>query len=383
MKKQRRRNKQHHPSSNGGQPAASTAAYKSQKSNNKARKKKPKQRSNHESIDDNDDNDDNDDDIIAQLQRQRLKSKAAAATATISADCSSPTSKDTKPPPSNPNVKRPAKHTAATASNCQGGDGGGFQYDPILKRYFPKSAFQSHGNNDICIQRIQKQITATNNDVDGDSSKNDEMLINDRAFHLKGNVTDHDVRRVIFRGIRLPTYECSNSGGMLSSMNSQSGKKRKTQRNNNNSNRHCSDQKLENSPSPSIPCTARTTFLLTTSLEYCTMTQRRSALASMLVPMSVAKTAKVVPNQSTLETLQNDTKRCMHSYIDKECLHDEPLGPFERSTTNHHRQQSRMGHSTVKGSSMGMQRRWFSMLPPIKSQRESQMYVKSLFFLHH
>mmetsp|Transcript_9278 Transcript_9278/g.16176 ORF Transcript_9278/g.16176 Transcript_9278/m.16176 type:complete len:446 (+) Transcript_9278:115-1452(+) len=339
MKKQRRIKKPNHPSS-GRQLEAPTAASKSQKSNNAA-KKKSKQRSDNMGMDD---------DIVAQLQLQRQRQKQQSKERAVAAD----NSQNTEPSPTDPKATRPSdKHDAA---KCEGN--GDFQYDPILKRYFPKSTFQSHGNNDVCIQRIQKKIAPK--EVDANSNKQRWLLMNEEPFHLtRGNVTDDDVRRVIFRGMRLPTNRCNN--GDLSTLISHSGKKKKKQRNN----ADLPSQKIE-SPPP-IPCTERTTFLLATSLEYCTITQRRNAIASMLGPMSVARRAKVVPTQSTLETIQNNTKKCMHSYIDREeSAYEEPIRPYAGSIQ---RQKSWTGDS-VQGSSLKMQR-WFSMLHPLKAPRES------------
>ena len=104
-----------------------------------------------------------------------------------------------------------------------------------------------------------------------------------------------------------------------------------------------------------IPCTERTSLLLSTSLQYCANIQRRNAISSMLGPMSVARKAKIVSTSSTLEDVKRNTKQYnmqSHYSIDRreEGL-ETCLQPFA---------------TTICKSSTSASCRWFSMLCPLK-----------------
>ena len=315
---------------------------KGQPSNNEAKKKKPNEQQ-------CDNADGGMDDIVAQLNRQRQKSRATGA--------NNPKSNNEEPSPDDPKAARPKPEHLVHRAVV-----GKFQYDPALKRYFPKSTFES--NEDVCVQRIQKQIASK--ELRGDGRRRwrrsrGAISMHERPFHSKENVTDDDLGKVVFRGTRLPA-------------NGRFDRDSSTQAKRQSNNIHCPMQKSDHDfhSCPSIPCSARTAFLLSTSLEYCAAPRRRNAIASVLGPLSVARTAKVVPTQSTLETLKHEAKKHVHSRI------DEPFRPHVRLVQ---RQPPGMKNST--GDSSSHMQTWASMLHPLKTSRESPMYVKRLFLTLH
>lgn len=280
------------------------------------------------------------DDIVAQLRRQREKKQQQSKEASSSPAADTDQCKNTNLETTHDDIKK----------NTSIGD---FQYDPVMKRYLPKSAYKPHGNNDVCIQRVQKERK-----VNKLHDAKEVLVNNDNLFQLRGNVTDGDIQRVVFRGTYLPR---SSNIGDVASLQSKSGKnKRKKRCNNTNLQIHKKD--FIQSQHQSMPCSDRTALLLKTSLEYCTNTARRNAITSLLGPMSIARRAEIVPTQSTLKVIQNGTKKYNNSYVDlEEYGYNEPTRPFAEPSQEC--QQS-------VGTALGKHGIWFSMLHPIKTPRE-------------
>lgn len=295
------------------------------------------------------------DDILAQLQRQREKRKQQQ------------TKEDQTSSAAAASIQVPQHHDdTSTTSNIASSKqtqktnvlSGKYHYDPTTKRYYPRSTLKSNGNNDVCIQRIQekKQMLQDNMGckVDGPIKSNNDNM-EDGFFYHGGAVTDEDVRRVIFRGTCLMSNICKNGGEDMSTitLDGKRNPSKKKQRRHNNVNHLPTETKTVERRR--IPCTERTSLLLSTSLQYCTNIQKRKAVSSVLGPMSVARKAKIVSTSSTLEDVKRNTKQYnMQSYysIDRQ---DEGLETLLQPFA-----------TTICKSSTSASCRWFSMLCPLK-----------------
>ena len=203
-----------------------------------------------------------DDDIIAQLQRQRQKQAQQ---------------KFNESPIQN-SVEAVAKETRV----------GIFQYNPITKRYFPKSTFTANGSNDACIQRVQKHLLATLDDNTIDNLGNDQLRRPASAL------TIGEIRRISFRRARLYNHAPSiyhNNGQRPSTIHDKKKLRANTVK-----------------KSPPFPCTERTKLLLTTALEYCPISRKRNLIYNMLGPIIIAKRATITSNSSTLLSLRNKSE---------------------------------------------------------------------------
>ncbi len=276
------------------------------------------------------------DDFVAQLQRQRQKQQsneiaaAAASAATPLAE----------------------KDVSVTSSiyqhrNSEPKSAGHFQYDPIRKRYFPKSMFTS-GHYDPCAQRIRKPSPVGKAT---DASTNN--IENERVRRLKGsNVSINDVRRIVFRGTCLSRL-CNNGECAMQLK----GRRRKPR---DDTIRACSKP-------PYNHCSERTSLLLTCSLEYCASIHRRNAMVSKMVSVIVlARRATIIPNMSSLDDIRKEMSRFIHPAAPyfKETSRRKILSytawPVE-SLTNGTRHP---GTNTMKSP------QWFSILQPLQRREE-------------
>ena len=251
------------------------------------------------------------DDILAQLQRQREKKKQQQS----KEDETSSGAAASIPVPQHHDDTSTISSSTASFKQTQKTNvlSGKYHYDPTTKRYYPSSTLKSNGNNDVCIQRIQekKQMLQDNMGckVDGSiKSNNSNNMVEDGFLCRRGAVADEDIRRIIFRGSACLMSNI-NEGEEMSTI-SLDGKRnpiKKKQRRHNNVNHLPTDTKTVERRRR-IPCTERTSQLLSTSLQYCANIQKRRAVSSMLGPMSVARKAKIVSTSSTLEDVKRNTK---------------------------------------------------------------------------
>ena len=198
-----------------------------------------------------------DDDIVAQLERQRQKQAQQKLNDS----------------PIQNSVEAVAKERRV----------GKFQYNPITKRYFPKSTFTANGNNDACIQRVQKHLLVTT----------DVSTIDNQLRRPAGALTIGDIRWISFRRARLYNDNMYHNNGQRPNTIHEKKKLRANT--------------VKKSP-PFFPCTERTKLLLTTSLEYCAMSRKRNLIYNMLGPIIIAKRATITPNLSTLERLRSKSE---------------------------------------------------------------------------
>lgn len=233
-----------------------------------------------------------DDDIVAQLRRQR-RQQQQQSNATISAVANRTPSELSLH--KDPNVIS----SADQHRNIEYKSVGKFQYDPIRKRYFPKSIFASYGSDDPCTQRIRTQtpVAAGGKVVNANNMNIEEQQLLRRS----GYVSDKELTMIVFRGICLSKI-LFNSGECPTSLTLQDKRKKKNFRDD-----------VRDCYYPPIHCTERTSLLLTCSLEYCASSHRRNAIATMLSPLVIARRATIVPNMSTLDDIRKGTRtRFLH-----------------------------------------------------------------------
>ena len=260
------------------------------------------------------------DDVVAQLQRQRQKqrSNAAAALEATSLDANMTSS-------------------LSQHRNSEPKSAGHFQYDPIRKRYFPKSMVVSRGNYDPRAQRIRKPSPGAK------AANNCENV---RVRRLKGsNVSIDDVRRIVFR--RTCLSRIFNNGECAIQLK---GRRKKPR-----------DDIRANCKPPYNFCSERTSLLLTCSLEYCASIHRRNVMVSKMVSVIVlARRATIIPNMSTLDDIRKEMLRSMHpaTHHFRETSQGKilsytawPVDSFTNGTTQ-------PGTNTIKSP------QWFSILHP-------------------
>lgn len=233
------------------------------------------------------------DDILAQLRRQREKQKEHVMEPTL-------TSSDASANKNN------------TAISVRG-----FRYDPILKRYLPKSAFKPNGNNDVCIQRIRQASICKHEPQEANLNSRSSS----RLFSC-GAVTDSELRMVVFRGCCIKASVASSSPG---DHGHGKNKKRKKQSSNMND-KQCNIDRHSNCTvngnmassavdvndrephNATLPCSEKSVVLLVFSLSYCSTANRRTNLASKLVPLCIARRLEVVPTVATKDMLLVENK---------------------------------------------------------------------------
>lgn len=216
------------------------------------------------------------DDVMAQLRRQREKQKLDEAAA----------SKESITPNSSDAAGNQTPHKSM----------GKFRYDPILKRYLPKSTYKSNGNNDACIQRMQQVYGQKKNAIDAKSNAL-RLSVSDR--HLSCAINDREIRKVVFRGFGLRATSTCKSSSMTEQAH---GKSRKKQR------KHKMDLTDEEKwKNKLFACTEKSIVLLTTSLSYCSSARRKN-IASILGPMCIARGLEVVATVATTTTLREKDK---------------------------------------------------------------------------
>ena len=190
---------------------------------------------------------------------------------------------------------------------------GHFRYDPVLKRYLPKTAYKSNGNNDVCIQRIQK---ASMNGKKSTKLENRSQNANEGATSSCGIFTDKEICRVVFRGCCLRhNYEEDQSLVTLGQLGREKrSKKPKKLRKYNNVANHSEFSYKEDSMR-SIPpvehsdvsyqtfaCSERSIVLLVTSLSYCS-SSRRHDISSILAQLSFTRRLRAVSTVATRNML--------------------------------------------------------------------------------
>eukprot|EP00956_Cyclotella_meneghiniana_P021241 scaffold38441_cov21-Cyclotella_meneghiniana.AAC.1 len=279
------------------------------------------------------------DDVMAQLRRQREKQKSNEASAT---------STDERPEkPIDPSITDTSTNTTAPKSM------GKFRYDPVLKRYLPKSAYKSNGNNDVCIQKLQR----TNREKSEEKSDTKEKIsnTNNKDESLPGIDTDEEIRRIAFRGISLRRGSNNYSQQILSSFGFENkNKKRKKQSKKHNDNGN-NDRQYNNI----FSCSEKSIVMLATSLSYCS-SSRRQTIATILGELSTARGLENVSNTVTKDMLRKtDAVGCIVKSEDgmntsrKEI--DAANGSNSRGQKSEvHKQSQRSRPST-----------WYSMLSPM------------------
>lgn len=220
------------------------------------------------------------DDVVEQLRRQRLKQRRQQRSSDGDASAGAV-------------AERGGGGGGGDAIERAGGiiaGGGHYQYDPVLKKYFPVDS----RSNDVLVRRTRERLDAREEEArrrDRDAPEGS----NDDPFRGRGAVTDVDVTRIAFRGTRMPGHRGDNS----------SGRERRRRIDAREDARGGNGEHY-------FPCTDRSTLLLASAMEYCagsSSSRRRRAIASVLGPASVARRGRIAPVSSTLEAIR------MHSSI--------------------------------------------------------------------
>lgn len=307
------------------------------------------------------------DDILAQLRLQRHKQREAAAVPPLAnaADAVGATegsregaSSDTSHPSLwyTKNTKQRRRRHGSTTKRNEAKSMGNFIWDPVLKKYFPKSAFNPNGNNDVCIQRVQQASNAKSREQTDTESRVDKAQHGQQIGAIKG----WELQRVVYRGTSLKLYSSNHDqiGGDSHSVSKQ--KKRKKRYNTKAHGGHTESNRRDNINNSWAPtCSERSVLLLTASLSYCTSTSRRMTIVSILSPTCIARRADVVPTVTTKDSLQ---RRCVRS--SKGCelsdaakiRHDR--GCAQKKTQPQPSMKNNHNHATTIPN-------WFSMLHPI------------------
>lgn len=247
-------------------------------SHHKRQKSNKKRGSNHRSKSKHNESSKVMDDVMAQRQRQREKQKSDVQMSSSTAD---------------------DQMMSEAARNEQPKSMGGFIYDPVLKRYLPKSAYKSNGNNDVCIQRIQNEAGKQKNMMDAHESK---WCQDDKSATSLGAVIDRDVRRIVFRAssLRFSSSLQNKSASMESRASStppeKKSKKRKKPRNCNKLivSEHANSNDTMGQSYNMHSCSPMSIIVLATSLSYCSSTRRKDA-ASILGSLCTVDGLQVIP----------------------------------------------------------------------------------------
>eukprot|EP00956_Cyclotella_meneghiniana_P016787 scaffold26817_cov38-Cyclotella_meneghiniana.AAC.2 len=263
------------------------------------------------------------DDVMAQLRRQREKQKSSA------------TSTNERPKkPIDPSIVDTSTNTTAPKSM------GKFSYDPVLKRYLPKSAYKSNGNNDVCIQKLQ--LTNREKSEAKSNTLEKKSKTNNKDVSLPGINTDGEIRRIAFRGNSLRRG--------LQSKN----KKRKKQSKKHNDNGN-NDMQYNNI----FSCSEKSIVMLATSLSYCS-SSRRQTIATILGELSTARGLENVSNTVTKDMLR---KTDAVGYIVKS---EDGMNTSRKEIDAAVRSNSRGQKSEVhKQSQPSRPSTWYSMLSPM------------------
>ncbi|KAL3802216.1 hypothetical protein HJC23_001760 [Cyclotella cryptica] len=297
------------------------------------------------------------DDVLAQLRRQREKQKE----------------RDVDPSSTSSEIQR---HASAN-KNDRARSMGGFFYDPILKRYLPRSVFKPNGNNDVCIQRIQQASIYKHESIDTKPKS-----INSSRLGSFGTVTDRDLRMVVFRGCCIKPRVASMSPrdrgyGRQKKRKKQSsninieGKQNNTDRRNNISVRGheapSAIHPLEEPHNATLPCSEKSIVLLASSLSYCSSTTRRRTIASTVAPLCIARRLEIVPTVATRDMLLSANKiGCIVTSNETSTAKSCTVGkPEELKGINH--------GASAKTNAVPPPN-WFSMLHPINMARRREPY---------
>jgi hypothetical protein len=225
-------------------------------------------------------------DVMAQLRRQREKRKTEDAAASNAVHSSSVTD-------SNREVVDAASNDSAPKLM------GKFRYDPVLKRYLPKSAYESNGNNDKCIQRLQKVNRKKMMTIDSTFARASVDTTSSVASF------DYDLRRVLFRGCCSRNHSTTYHDRATSSLHSAEvtvdhKRKKRSKQSKTKDSTKCIHN-LEQQPNIQS-CSERSIILLATSLSYCSNT-RRQKLVSALGTLYTSRALRVVPSVATTHML--------------------------------------------------------------------------------
>ena len=220
---------------------------------------------------------------------------------------------------------------------------GKFRYDPILKRYLPKSAYKSNGNNDACIQRLQ-QVYCKRNDANDTKLSVSSLNVSGRLF-LSGVMNDQDIRKVIFRGIAL---RATSTYGSSSSTSEKMPQKRITKHRKHKMDIPAGAIYMEEKLKTRFECTQKSIILLATSLSYCS-SERRKNIASILGPMCISHGLEVVGTIITKTTSQDTIGKAIERKV--EVGQHQPIANADLPTNAEANIQARQS--------------WLSMLHPI------------------
>ncbi len=325
--------------------------------NRRGKKSPPPPKDRFDVIDDNID-------IVAQLQRQRKRQEeqSAAAADTAAADAAAAV------PLLAANAKcRDNQRTCPSQQHQNQKNNGHFQYDPVKKRYFPKSIFTSHGNYDACANGIRKRIQGSAEDV---MVEGRNKIIDKQNLLLRwsgnGYVSFKDVRRIVFRGACLSMIPNSDAITSSPSLQQHGGTTTKT--------KHTKDR-----DDTKAFCTERTSLLLACSLQYCASTHRRNALVSTMIgPIVLARRARIIPVVSTLEDIRKGTKQMFNHYSPinvNKCKSQRKIRSYSAWEVDSQKHKTTTAHHGVDAVVVQSEK-WFSILQPLQRHIDQQMYVR-------
>lgn len=275
---------------------------------------------------------------MAQLRRQREKQKSNEASATS-------TNEHPKKPTTDPSMADTSTDTATPKSM------GKFRYDPVLKRYLPSSAYKSNGNNDVCIQQLQRKSAVKSNIKEKSPKMNNKDI-----FLSSNNFTDGEIRRVLFRGSSL--RHCSNNcSQQISSSPGFENKNKKHKKNSKKDNdKGNKDRQCDNK----FTCSDNSIILLATSLTYC-YSLRRKTIATNLGELCTARRLENVPTVVTKDVL------CKRDAIGCIVESEDGMSAFRKrmdaDDSNNHGQKSEVHKQSQIAPNPPST--WYSMLNPM------------------
>jgi hypothetical protein len=287
-------------------------------------------------------------DVMEQLRKQRQKRSDAAAASNMVHDRAEDITKDDE-------QQRPADLM------------GNFRYDPILKRYLPKSTLKPNGNNDACIQQMQQA-----------SLEKLELLVERHIDDAIGQfsattVTDGEMRRIIFRGYCLKSNvehktenivdnHCADRNMSYSGEREHRKSKKRKKQNDKihfNGKKADTDDAFNHAYKTKLPCSEKSILLLAASLSYCTASRRKTT-ASILGPLCIARGLDIAPTVATKDMLLKSRIGCVVTSDERTC--NNSLFDVPKSSES----KKKIG---LKGTKMTKaatpQSKWYTMLYPI------------------
>ena len=147
------------------------------------------------------------DDILAQLQRQREKKKKAEVNINAKVTATITTETHSLDGCNEEYQHQQQNNNNASTRNEHENVGGNFQYDPVTKRYLPKSAFRSiqHKQRVSELDSDNKNIISNNKKKRINSNQTETGAFfgvgHNSMFGLCGAVSNVDVTRVVHHGV--------------------------------------------------------------------------------------------------------------------------------------------------------------------------------------